>query len=289
MHKSKLFWYLIFLALTVPATLFATPVKTGQALVMGIFPRHNAESTIRQFNPLANYLSNKLGRTVRIETSRDFKSFWHGVSQQRYDIVHYNQYHYVQSKKEFGYEVILKNAEFGKATLAGAIAVRKDSNINTLAELKGKKIMFGGGRKAMIAYIVPAYLLQQAGLDKDDYETVFAKTPANAMIGAYLNQASASGSGDIIFNIPIIKKRINTTKMKFIAQSEQLPHLPWALKGTMQDKLKEKIQQLMSGLHLHHEGLNILNTARLTRLHIATDDEYNVIRTIIKKVTGAQF
>jgi len=61
-------------------------------LVLGIFPRRNAVDTVRMFTPLAQYLSRRLGREVRVETSKDFESFWQGVIQRRYDIVHYNQF-----------------------------------------------------------------------------------------------------------------------------------------------------------------------------------------------------
>jgi len=279
----------VYLLLTL-STLLAPPLIFAEdELVMGIFPRRNAETTITYFKPMAEYLSKMLNRKVRIETSRNFKSFWQGIKKKRYDLVHFNQYHYVQSKKEYGYQVILKNAEFGKNTLAGAIAVRKDSTLKSITELKGKKIMFGGGKKAMIAYVVPTYLLQQSGLNKGDYIEVFAKNPPNALIGTYLKQADAGGTGDILLNHPTITKRIKKDQLKLIAQGSQLPHLPWATKDTMNPLLKKLIQNSLSSLHLNKEGIKVLKSAHLTRMHTATDKEYNIIRTIIEKVTGIKY
>ena len=62
-------------------------------LVMGIFPRNKATETTTMYTPLANYLSDRLGRKVVLITSKDFASFWEGVTKRQYDIVHYNQYH----------------------------------------------------------------------------------------------------------------------------------------------------------------------------------------------------
>jgi len=288
MHQQ--FQRLVVCLLLTLSILLAPPLIFAEdALVMGIFPRRNAETTITYFKPMADYLSKKLNRTIRIETSRNFKSFWQGIKQKRYDLVHFNQYHYVQSNKEFNYQVILKNAEFGKNTLAGAIVVRKDSKLNSLTELKGKKIMFGGGKKAMIAYVVPTYLLQQSGLSKKDYTEVFAKNPPNALIGTYLKQADAGGTGDVLLNHPVITKRIKPDQLKLIAQGNQLPHLPWATKDTMNPSLKKNIQHLLSTLHLHEEGLKILKSAHLTQIHTATDKEYNIVRNIIEKVTGIKY
>jgi len=274
---------LALLLLAPPLTYAADP------LVIGIFPRRNAAATIKYFTPLANHLEKKLHRKVILKTTRDFSSFWQGVKNQRYDIVHFNQYHYVQSKKQFNYEVILKNEEFGKQTIAGAIVVRKDSNINTLADLKGKRIMFGGGPKAMVAYVATTYMLRKAGLKQGDYKEIFAKNPPNACMGTYLRQADAGGIGDFALNLPVIKKRLKTEQLKILATGEQIPHILWAVKENMPITSKNKIQSILANLHTFKQGKDILKQAKLTNLVIANDNEFGRVRTMIEFVTGKSF
>jgi len=274
---------LVLMLVTPPLTYASDP------LVIGIFPRRNAASTINSFTPLANYLAKKLNRKIILKTTRDFGSFWQGVKNQRYDIVHYNQYHYVQSKKQFGYDVILKNEEFGKQTISGAIVVRTDSKINTLSDLKGKRIMFGGGPKAMVAYIATTYMLRKAGLNKGDYQEVFAKNPPNACMGTYLRQADAGGIGNIALDLPMIKKRLKTEQLKFIATGEQLPHILWAVKHSMNTPLKHQVQSILANLHTNAEGKRILKSAKLTNLVITNDTEFKRVRAMIKFVTGKSF
>jgi phosphonate transport system substrate-binding protein len=79
--------------LAVGAALAPLAHAADDALVMGVFPRRNAAETTKIFTPMAEHLSAQLGRQVRLVTSRDFESFWHGVTARRYDIVHYKQYH----------------------------------------------------------------------------------------------------------------------------------------------------------------------------------------------------
>ena len=100
---------------------------------MGVFPRRNAAETTRVFTPMVQYLSQQLGREVKLVTAKDFESFWLGVTEQRYDIVHYNQYHYIRSAQT--YQVVAHIEELGKSTIAGVIYVRKDSVIKDLAGL----------------------------------------------------------------------------------------------------------------------------------------------------------
>ena len=110
----------------------------------------------------------------------------------------------------------MKNEEFGRDALAGSLIVRKDSGIRNVHDLKGKKIAFGGGPKAMIAYIVPVYLLQQAGLQASDYEATFAKNPPNAVLSVYYHQIDAAGAGDKALELNMVKSQINVNEMQHI-------------------------------------------------------------------------
>lgn len=91
---------------------------------IGVFPRLNQDKTLRQFQPLAEWLGRHLGREVVLESAPDFAAFWERVKAERYALIHYNQYHYIRAHREFGHRVILKNEELGRsqirATFAGA-------------------------------------------------------------------------------------------------------------------------------------------------------------------------
>lgn len=258
-------------------------------LSMAIFPRRNAKISVKLFTPLADYLSRELGRSVKLIVSKDFKSFWSGVTHQSYDIVHYNQYHYVVSHKKYNYQVIARNVEFGEATIAGAIIVHSDAGINSIADLKGKKIVFGGGPFAMQSYIVARYLLEQAGLNKGDYTEEFARSPTNAIFAVYFRQSAAAGTGDKNLRLDIVRKRIDITKLKYLARGEQLPHLPWAVNGKLSTALRTQIQILLTTLNESPAGKAVLESAELDGLQITDDKGYDPHRKIIREVYNEQY
>ena len=279
------------LALALSAVLWQ-PVMSAQIsdpLIIGVFPRRNAKHTIKLFKPLANYLQERLGRPVKLETSADFNSFWQGVSTQRYDLVHFNQYHYVRSHKKLGYSVIAMNEEFGKSKIAAVITVKKDAGIKSLQDLKGKKIIFGGGPKAMMSYILPKYLLTQAGLKEGDYQEDFAKNPPNAILAVYYGQASAAGAGDIVVEMPAIKSKCDIEKFTYLEVSEPLSHLPWAVKPAMKVDERKRIQKILVGMKETKEGRLTLEKAKLTGLLPATDQDYDKHRKIIESVLGEKY
>jgi phosphonate transport system substrate-binding protein len=256
----------------------------GASLVLGVFPRFNAMDTTTRYTPIAEYLQERLGRKVSLVTSKDFHAFWQGIEERRYDIVQYNQYHFIRSAKS--YQVIAHNKEFGKSTMAGALYVRKDSGITSLAQLRGRTVLFGGGEDAMMAYIAPVFMMLQAGLKKDDFKSQFAVTPINSVIGVFHRQADAAGTGDNVVGQPVIRNAINMDELTALAVSEQLLHLPWAVKRTMPAQLRETVRSSLVDLENSEAGRNVLKAALLTGIGKAEDKDYEPHRKMVRAVMG---
>jgi phosphonate transport system substrate-binding protein len=266
-------------------TAAAAPIQAAEeALSMGIFPRRSSAETAKAFTPMADYLSDRLGRKVNLVTSKNFESFWKAVIDQRFAIVHYNQYHFIRSAKT--YQVIAHIEEHGKSTIAGVVYVRRDSGITALAQLRGRTIIFGGGEDAMISYIANRYLFLQAGLKKDDFKSLFAVNPPNAIVALVRHQADAAGGGDTLLDMPEIKNAINTDELIALAVSPPLLQLPIAVRRDMPTKLRVSIQSILVDLKTSEEGRQILSSAALTGMGKAEDKDYDPHRKMVNAVVA---
>lgn len=258
-------------------------------LRLGIFPRRNIKITYKLFAPMARYLSQNLGQEVVIETTKSFPEFWRNVQRRRYDIVHFNQYHYILSHQSYGYDVVAANKELNSSTIAGSLIVRKDSGINQISDLKGKTILFGGGRRAMQSYISATWLLRKGGLKAGDYIEKFAINPPNTVISTYFGRADASGSGDAVMRLDNVRNRIDISQLKFLAKTEQMVHLPWAVRNDLPVELKLKIQTILTSLSSTSDGKKALGSARLDALLSVVDSDFNKHRKIITEVYGNDY
>ena len=260
-----------------------------KTLILGIFPRRNIKITYKLFTPMARYLSQQLGQEVVVETTKSFQEFWINVQKRRYDIVHFNQYHYILSHQSHGYDVVAANKELNSSTIAGSLIVRKDSGINQISDLKGKTILFGGGRRAMQSYISATWLLRKGGLQAGDYIEKFAVNPPNTIISTFFKRADASGSGDAVMRLDNVRKRIDISQLKFLAKTEQMVHLPWAVRNDLSMEMKSKIQSVLVNLNTNPEGLKILSSANLNALLPVVDSDFNKHRKIITDVYGDDY
>ena len=182
-----------------------------------------------------------------------------------------NQYQYIKAHSGQGYQALVQNEEFGEAQIRGAVYVRADSGISSIAQLRGKSILFGGGKQAMMSYVVPTYLLRQGGLQDGDYTERFAVSPPNAVLGTYLKHVDAGGAGEVVLRLPIVKDKIDTSRLRLLAVSEPLAHLPWAVKSSMSADLMGRLRHLLITLENYEQGRLVLKQAGLTGMNPVQD------------------
>jgi phosphonate transport system substrate-binding protein len=256
---------------------------------VGVFPRRTADWTRQMFQPMMDYLQRELNTQVILDVPPDFQAFWEQVAQGRYNLVHFNQYQYLVSHKQFGYQAVLMNEELGRSRIASVIWVRKDSGIRKPLDLKGKKIIFGGGKQAMVSYIMAVDLLRRHGLEEHDYLRQFAINPVNALVSLYYRQGMAAGAGDLLPQLFTLKKGIDLDELEPLLKSQSVAHLPWAVGAEIPPAQARRIQHLMVKLKASHKGRKILARAGLTALVPACDDDYTPHREIINRVSGEHF
>ena len=259
-------------------------------LQMGVFPRRNKDLTHKLFKPLADHLSQALGQPVKLQIASDFATFWGNVAQGKYDIMHYNQLHYVKAHKKFGHQVIVSNIELNKSSIASSIIIRKDSGIKSIKDLKGKKVIFGGGVQAMVAYVGTVDMLHKFGLQQDrDYVKQFANNPTNACRAVFAGLADACGAGDVMLEIPYSKNIMDVSQMMVLKRGPALAHLPWAVSKDLPGKKIQLIQEAMLSLNKNESGRQLLKQMHLSGFARVSDADYDVYRETIFRVLQEKY
>lgn len=273
---------LIALSATTSSALPAEPA----AIVFGIFPRWNAQITVRDFTPLATLLSHELGRPVRIETDKDFDSFMRRVYAREFDIVHLNQLQYLHAREAANYRAIAKMCDNPACTIKAIIITRRDTKLTKVSDLKGKTIAFGDP-SAMVSYVLAKSLLLESALEPSQYKTVFTKNPPNALLAVYNGEADAAGVSLSVFQRPEILQRIDIHQLRTLAESRPIPHLPVAVRGDMDAQLVRRLQRILTGLTRRQDGREALRKIGIERFEATDDNQYAIIRALMEEETGA--
>lgn len=131
---------------------------SAQAIIkVGVLAKRGAPKAMKKWGPTAAYLSQKLGDKVVIIPLK-FTAIEPMVKGGKIDFLLANSAFYVGMEKKYQAKAVatLINSRQGKAlkTFGGVILTTKDSPINSLSDIKGKKFMlvkfssFGGGHMA---------------------------------------------------------------------------------------------------------------------------------------------
>ncbi len=147
-----------------------------ETLTVQFVPSQNADTLEAKAKPLEQLLSTQLGIPVEVSISTDYNTIIEAMASKKVDVGFLPPTAYVLAKEKGAAEVILQAQRFGVQDDTGAptdelvdfyksmIIVKKDSDIQTVADLKGKKIAYQNVTSSA-GFVWPAGKLIEAGLD----------------------------------------------------------------------------------------------------------------------------
>lgn len=174
-------------ALCVSATV--TTQAAADTFTVGIVPQFEALRLASTWLPILEELEKRTGHTFEMIGAPTIPAFEVAFQDGEYDIAYMNPYHGVMAEQAQGYIPIVRD---GSRMLYGILAVRKDSPLQDVKELDGKKIAFPAPNA------LGASLLMRAELDMlhdVQVEESYVSTHSSAYLNTVLGTADAAGGG----------------------------------------------------------------------------------------------
>lgn len=277
---------------------------TGAVVVKGVLapPRpplrvafqvcNSLEENRERFEPLRAYLERKLGGPVTATHVNTF-DFVERAQKKEFDVLQANGYVYVNVKEKVGATVLAREVkrDTGKDT-GGLIVVRAGSPVRTLADLKGRSMVFGpvlspGG------YLAQYDTMLRAGLDPEKTLGRYSFLPGawqhEKVVYAILYGAVDAGAvkvGDI--ERMEAEGKVRASDFRVVAASEPvpnctvfaLPHVDAATAG----RVREALLRLSEGdvVAVNGERLNVLKRDGVKGYVAAEDREFDVLRRMAR-------
>lgn len=132
-------------------------------LVFVVHPYDTPSRIYARFRPLTLYLGAVLGRPLRLVIASTYDEQIAMIADGRADLAYIGPTPYIAARRQASIRILAGESEKGQAYYQSAIVVRADSNIASLAELKGRRMAFGAPI-SMGSTLVPTLMLRQAGV-----------------------------------------------------------------------------------------------------------------------------
>ncbi len=214
----------------------------------------NPEQIMDDVRPVVAYLKKSLGLPVKHFVATDYAGVIEALRNGSDDIGFMGPLQYVIAHRHAGAQPILGEVYKGKPYYHSRIFVRKDSGLQSLADLRGKTIAFVDPISSS-GYLYPLDLFESEGLLKGEPEEFFKRVyfaggDEQAIRAVYNGFVDAAGIGQFAYNLLRAEER---DEVEFIGESKRLPSHCIVVRGGLSDesvsKLKEVFLALNEGPH----------------------------------------
>lgn len=245
-----------------------------------------------RFEPLAAYLEKKIGRRVVAIHVNTF-DFVERAQRREFDLLQANGYIYIYVKEKIGGSLLAREVKLdtGKDT-GGLIVVRADSPVRALADLRGKKMVYGpvlspGG------YLAQYHTMISAGLDPEKtfgsytflpgawqhekvvYSILYGAVDAGAVKVGDLEKMEAEG-------------KVRRSDFRVIASSAAVPNCTFFALPHVDADTAERVREALLSVStrdfaaVNGERLNVLQRDGAKGYVPARDEEFDILRKMAR-------
>ena len=243
-------------------------------LRFGVYTSEKPTAMYRQFQPvteaLTRDLEERLGQPVEIELTilSSYEEGLSAITGGRVDFMRVGPASYILAReRDPGVRLLAMELKKGKKTFRGTIVVRKDSSIQSLEDLPGKRFAFGDERSTIGRYLSQRILLRE-GIRASDLARF-------EYLGRHDTVARAVAVGDFdagALKASTLKKADPEGHLRVLVDFENVTK-PWISRPG----LPEKIYQAISGSLQNLDDPDALKAMKVTGWTEATLEDYAVI------------
>jgi len=212
-------------------TATAQPSKPLE-LGVGLF-QPDKEKNDATYKPLAEFLSKKLGREVRLRTVDTWEGLAKSLASGETDLALMGPWGYVLANHNAGAEVVSTILYQGKPEYFAIMITNPKSGINSIDDLKGKTFAFGD-KGSTSGYLIPSHEFFKRGIDPEKFFSKVIHTKHQA-IQTQVTRGELDAGADFNRNRDTMIEQglIKAADSKIIWTSAPLPNDAFAVSSAL--------------------------------------------------------
>lgn len=192
-----------------------------EVLPFGFCPKYNPRIMVQLYQPFIDYLNETTPYQFELKLSRYYPEIVDQVGRGEILIASCGPVSYVKARERYGVRPIVRAlSKNGKPSYRGITIVRRDSSIERLQDLKGKRFAFGQAWSTA-GHLLPQYYLMKAGIRLRDLKEYAFLRHHDSVVGAVLKgQFDAGAVKDVV------AYQHEKDGLRFIFVTEPIPTVP---------------------------------------------------------------
>ncbi len=217
-------------------------VRAVKVLKVGRIPYLDPRKMVRNYESMMEYLKKELQlNEVRLVLTPDYNTLTQFLKDGKIDIAWHGVFAYPRARELTGARAILTPVWSGKKSYCGIIVARADSNINSVADLKGKSFAFTD-KKSASGYFLPTIFLLENNIDpeKDFSKVDYIKKHDNILYNVLYKKFDAGAVYDNSFQL--LKNDEERSQLKIVSKTADILNEPIMVRKDLPDELSAKIK-----------------------------------------------
>lgn len=208
------------------------------------------DGTRKDFEPIFGAIKQATGLNFDIKVGQSYGAVVEAMCSGTADIAWYGPASYLQARKRGCAELLALAVRKGESVYYSGLFARKDAGIDSVKDLKGKKIALGDVNSTS-SFNIPVAMMLTDGVNppRDAAVINLAGSHANVLKALAEGLVDAGGASFDSFEKAVNAKAIDPSKVKVIAKSTPIPYPPLAMHPKLDPAIKAKLRNAFDNVH----------------------------------------
>lgn len=259
-----------------------------EKLIMGFVPSQDSDKIADTVQPLADQLSEEIGIPVEGKVMNNYSAVIEGMGSGQIHIGFLPAFAYVLAEEKYDIEVQMKSERYGSDQYRAQYVVKKDSGIESLADLEGK-VWAVPDVTSTSGFLFPANEIMNEFDVKDVQQDFFSQTISagghdNAIVALLDGNADVATTfedarGDLEEEYPNVME-----DTKILGYTEWIPNDTISVIPSLSDDLKAEIKESFLSFNDNEEMIQVMNEVYSWDAIVeAESSDYQIVRDTYKK------
>lgn len=265
---------ILFHTLLLAILAFASPLVWPADDVVysfGIVPQFEQRKLFRIWRPILDELERRTGFVFKLVGSPKIPVFEQKFMEGAYDFAYMNPYHLLQAHGSQGYLPLVRD---GSRMLKGILVVAKDSPIQSVQELAGKRVAFPSPNALGASLLLRAELVRSHGVEVIPH---YAQTHSSVYLHVILGQTVAGGgvASTLSSQPPEIQQ-----KLRILYETTSVSPHPVAVHPRVPETHREMVRQALLAMAQTKTGAALLARIPMSKAVSASLDDYRPMSSL---------
>ena len=269
-------------ALYAPSFVVAPAQAQITEYTFGVSPTSNFRTMYEVFQPIIEHINGGLSDAkLVLEVTRGLDEHRQKLRTRHFAFALSNPYMTLRAAESGGYRIIAKLGD--DAAFHGAWAVRRDSGIAALSDLRGKTVSFPP-KLALAGTMMTQLQLQQAGIDpRSDIRASYLGSHHASIMTVYSKTAAAGATWPLAWSTFQHLHPAEASELELRFPTEPLVNMGIVARTDVPPALVRRVAELLADMHKTEKGRALLAQVPATRFETAGDGQYRLVREFIAK------